>query len=438
MSSRTRNVVIGLIAVVALVTTAIVIGTGSRSTTAKGTTTTRSVSTVVVQGGTSPTDSGLLQAVIEPGFARAYPQYRLKYIAAGTGQAITNAQSGQADAVLTHSTTAEASFVAAGYSQEPGGRLVMTSDFVTVGAVADPAKVGDGPQGDVTAAFREIARAGDAGKTDFVSRGDESGTNVKELVIWKQTGIPLNSKGEPGSPGTTVNAPWYHKTGSGQSANLQVTEQCPFTSGACYTLTDRGTFNAVASRGVADQLAVVSTGNTRAGAIGGADLMANPYHAYAVNPKKFPNLHLNLRGALAFLDYLTSAETQARIGAYPSRTNPAFVPDARPVIRVSESVPKTAAMGSNLTVTGTLRPRFQLDPSLTGEPVMLRHVGSTVDLATGTVGPDGAFRLTFTVRRPGAYVVFTPSYSDQMVGSPPTSFRQSAVVSAGTISTAGG
>ena len=61
-----------------------------------------------------------------------------------------------------------------------------------------------------------------------------------------------------------------------------------------------------------------------------------------------------------------------------------------------------------------------------------------IDLATGTVGPDGAFRLTITVRRPGAYVVFTPSYSDQMVGSPPTSVRQSAVVSAGTISTAGG
>ena len=376
--------------------------------------------------------------MIEPGFARAYPQYRLKYVSAGTGQAITNAQAGQADAVLTHSTTAEASFVAAGFSQEPGGRLVMTSDFVTVGARDDPAKVGDGPKGDVTAAFREIARAGDAGKADFVSRGDESGTNVKELVIWKQTGIPLNTNGEPGTPGTTADAAWYQTTGSGQSANLQVTEQCPFASGACYTLTDRGTFNAVASRGVVDQLVVVASGNTGAGAIGGADLMANPYHAYAVNPKKFPSLHLNLRGALAFLDYLTSLETQAKIGTDPSRVNPAFVPDARPVIQVSRPVPKTAALGSKLTVTGTLRPRFPLDPPLTGEPVMLRHVGSTVDVGSGTVGSDGRFRLTFTLRRPGAYVVFTPSYSDQMVGSPPTSFRQSAVVPAGTISTPGG
>lgn len=430
---RTRTAVIGTIVVVALVAAVIVIGTGSGSTKAKSTTTTQPVSTVVVQGGTSPTDSGLLQAVIEPGFARAYPQYRLKYVSAGTGQAITNAQAGQADAVLTHSTTAEASFVAAGYSEEPGGRLVMTSDFVTVGAEGDPAKVADGPKGDVTAAFREIAQAGGAGKADFVSRGDESGTNVKELVIWKQAGIPLNTKGEPGTPGTTTDAAWYHKTGSGQSANLQVTEQCPFASGACYTLTDRGTFNAVASRGVADHLTVLSSGNTGTGAIGGADLMANPYHAYAVNPKKFPNLHLNLRGALAFLDYLTSVEAQDRIGAYPTRANPAFVPDARPVIRVVHPVPRTATSGATVEVAGTLRPRFALDPPLTGEPVMLRRAGSTVNLATGEVGPDGAFRLTLTVRRPGAYVVFTPSSTDHMVGNPPTSFRESALQPAGTI-----
>ncbi|HMD45003.1 MAG TPA: substrate-binding domain-containing protein, partial [Acidimicrobiales bacterium] len=108
---------------------------------------------VIVQGGTTPTDSGLLQNVIEPGFKKMYPQYNLQYVSVGTGQAITNAENGEADAVFTHSATLENSFVASGYSYEPGGRLVMSSDFVTVGANSDPAGVLTGPSHDVVAAF---------------------------------------------------------------------------------------------------------------------------------------------------------------------------------------------------------------------------------------------------------------------------------------------
>ena len=436
MSKKAMILTFGAVVVaVALAATLLLRGTPHTAASARSTaaTTPTAVTTVVVQGGTSPTDSGLLQAVIEPGFHRAYPQYRLKYVSAGTGQAITNAEAGQADAVLTHSTTAEEAFVSSGYSEEPGGRLIMTSDFVTIGSKADPAHVLGGPQADVTAAFREIATAGGAGKADFVSRGDASGTNVKELAIWKQTGIPLNASGEPGTPGTAATASWYHTTGSGQSANLQVAEQCPFISAACYTISDRGTFNAVAERGVVSNLKVLSSGNTASGAIGGADLMANPYHAYAVNPTKFPNLHLNVPGALAFLDYLTSRGTQASIGAYPSHAHPAFVPDARPVITITSRIPSSVRRGSTLTVSGTLRPNFPLDPALTGEPVVLRRVGTHAAVATGVVGGDGAFHLTFTPATAGSYVVYTPRYSDQMVGKPPTSFRESNTAIAGVL-----
>lgn len=392
------------------------------------------VTNVIVQGGTTPTDSGLLQAVIEPGFAKAYPQYRLQYVSVGTGQAITNAKAGQADVVLTHSVTSEASFVASGYSYEPGGRLIMSSDFVTVGAKTDPAGVSTGTPNDVTAAFREIANAGQAGTADFVSRGDASGTNTKELAIWKQTGIALNTLGEPGTPGTTTTASWYHKTGDGQSANLQVTEQCPFTSGACYTVTDRGTFNAVVSQGVAADLKVVSQRNTGPGAIGGSDLLANPYHAYAVNPQKLPNVHINLPGALAFLNYLTAPKTQDAIGAYPNAANPAFVPDARPVITLTQGVPAAATAGDTLIVTGTLRPQYALDPPLAGEPVLLERKGDPgKTVANTTVGPDGTFTLSFTPTRSDSYVIYTPQYADGIVGSPSTSFRQDTTVTAGKL-----
>src|SRR5262249_15378311 len=56
---------------------------------------------VIVQGTTDVRDAGLLDDVIVPGFQAAYPQYTLKYIAVGTGQALTNARAGQGDAVLT-------------------------------------------------------------------------------------------------------------------------------------------------------------------------------------------------------------------------------------------------------------------------------------------------------------------------------------------------
>src|SRR5262245_37061154 len=71
---------------------------------------------VIVQGTTDIRDAGLLNDVIIPQFQAKYPQYTVKYIAVGTGQALTNAEAGQGDAVVTHAPTLEADFVNQGYS----------------------------------------------------------------------------------------------------------------------------------------------------------------------------------------------------------------------------------------------------------------------------------------------------------------------------------
>ena len=68
-------------------------------------------SDVIVQGTTDVRDAGLVEDKIIPEFQAAYPQYTVKYIAVGTGQALTNAKNGQGDAVLTHAPTQEADFV---------------------------------------------------------------------------------------------------------------------------------------------------------------------------------------------------------------------------------------------------------------------------------------------------------------------------------------
>ena len=392
-------------------------------------------STVVVQGGTTPTDSGLLQAVIEPGFHAAYPQYTLKYVSVGTGQAVTNAENGGGDALLTHSEKLEDEFVTRGYSFEPGGRLVMTSDFVTVGPAADPAGVSAGPAHDVVAAYREIAAAGDRGVADFVSRGDASGTNVKEKVIWALAGVPLDSAGEPGTPGTTAAASWYHKTGRGQGENLVVADQCPFASKACYTFADRGTFNSVGTNRSVTALVVLSQENTGPEARGGVSLLTNPYHAYAVNPDKQPDV--NLPGALAFLNFLTDPATQAAIGAYPSPSAPAFVPDAAPRVTVS-GLPATRAVNGLVRVSGTVLPGYPLDPPLTGSVVQVARTSSPGrPVATTTVGSDGTWAVSIPATRSDSYSVYVPSAPDGLVQPSGTSFRQATTLSAGRLSVLG-
>jgi tungstate transport system substrate-binding protein len=402
---------------------------------------------IIIQGGTTPVDSGLYQNVIYPMFKAQFPQYKLEYVSVGTSQAITNAEAGQGDVVLTHSPSVENTFVTQGYSYEAGGRLVMASDFVTVGPKTDPANASALGYHNAVGAFRAIASAGAAGRAEFVSRGDGSGTNKNELSIWKLTGIPLTALGEPAdaaNPGQ--DAPWYHKSGVGQGQNLQITNQCPFSSGECYTLADIGTFNHLSANGSIPKLAVLSRYNDGPGALGGVSLLLNPYHAYAVNPAKITSAHINLTGALAFLNFLTSPATQAAIGKYPSSANPAFIPDARPAVAITQNVPASVLASSTVTVAGTVKPNYFLDPPITGSPVFLERSGAPgVIVASTTVTSSGTFSIAFAPTVTDTYTIFVPAFPDGLVLPTNTAYRQSTgaglrkmtVTSAVTIGTGG-
>src|SRR2546421_19211 len=64
-----------------------------------------------------------------------------------------------------------------GYSQDR--RRVASNDFVITGPAGDPAGVGRAASG--AAALAKIAAA----RQPFVSRGDQSGTHLKEQALWK-------------------------------------------------------------------------------------------------------------------------------------------------------------------------------------------------------------------------------------------------------------
>ena len=379
-------------------------------------------SPVIVQGTTDIRDAGLLEEVIEPGFHAAYPQYELKYVPVGTGQALTNAKAGQGDAVVTHAPSLEKTFVEEGYSLEPRGRAIFYSDYVIVGANADPAGVTAAAPHNAAEAFELIAKAGEEGKANFVSRGDNSGTNTEEKAIWKLTHVELNESGEPGPKGTKENFAWYHKGGGGQAETVQLANQCTFTGGGCYDITDRGTFNRLASKGAVANLKVVAEKN-EATAPGGLNLLTNPFDVYIVNPAKVPGVAINVEGAKALVEYLTSEAFQARLASYPNTTSAAFFADARPVMSSGPSVSGTVKAGAPLTFSGQVTPRLPGAPPVAGQGVLLQRLqalykGETPTyqtVASTVTNADGSYSVQGTATRGGALRVelsTTTTYPD--------------------------
>lgn len=385
---------------------------------------------VVVQGTTDVRDAGLLDDVIVPGFEAAYPQYNLQYIGVGTGQALASARSGDGDAALVHAAPTETQFVADGFSAEPLGRAVFYSDYVILGPASDPAGVLTGAPHDAVHAFELIAQAGEAGTANFVSRGDASGTNVAEQQFWNRTtGLtlctPASGRMQPStSTSTCSDPPWYHRAGVGQAETVQIANQCPFAApgpDSCYEMTDRGTFNRLVANGAISNLQIVADRNS-ATARGGDTLLTNSFHAYVVNPDKFDPGTINVAGATAFLDYLTSNDFQNSLASYPDATNPAFFASAAPSI-TAEGAPDKLRAGKDVTITGKIANKTPGTPPLTGVTVSVAPLGELQGeepLATTTTADDGRYELKLSPTRSGLYAVSTPQITETVIpGTPP-------------------
>jgi tungstate transport system substrate-binding protein len=364
---------------------------------------------VIVQSTTSVRDSGLLEQVIVPGFQRAYPQWRLKVVSVGTGQAITNARAGQGDVLITHSPALEARLVADGFSLEPAGRTIMWNDYVVVGPPGDPAGVAAAARDDAAAAFEAIAAAGTAGRATFVSRGDNSGTNTKEKDIWKLTSGARNASNEPAGVGTAYPS-WYTKAGLGMADTLRLTQQCP--TGGCYTITDRATLQQLIANGAITALEIAMERQS-ASARGGADLMVNQYRGYALNPAKVPTAKTD--GALAFLDFLTARAFQARLGSFPTTEQPGFFPAAYPRVTLTRKPRRTISAQQPLVIRGRIASRVPGAPALDGARVGVSRFTSPLTartLAAATTGAEGGFRIRWRPNRSARLFLTTSRFRD--------------------------
>ncbi|MCE4602937.1 MAG: substrate-binding domain-containing protein [Desulfurococcales archaeon] len=168
---------------------------------------------------TSLYNTGLLDYLADE-FSRENPRIYVEFIAVGTGEALKRAERGDACLTLVHAPSLEKSYKEKGVLGE--GRIIAYNYFIIAGPPNDPAKVRDAPS--AAEAFRRIAEAGYQGKAIFVSRGDNSGTHIKELSLWRLAGVV--PQGE-----------WYRESGQGMAQTLVIASEL-----GAYTLSDIGTY----------------------------------------------------------------------------------------------------------------------------------------------------------------------------------------------------
>lgn len=224
---------------------------------------------------TSTEQSGLL-AYMLPVFEKQ-TGYKVDVIAVGTGASLKIAEKGDCDIVLVHARSLENAFMAAGYGSER--RDVMYNDFIVLGPKSDPAGIASTRS--ALEAFSRIAEK----KAIFVSRGDNSGTDVKEKELW--SAAKLKPSGV-----------WYKEAGQGMSQVIMMAEQL-----GGYTLADRATYLAV--KGSSPGLTIVFEKDPA---------LLNPYGIIAVNPAKWP--HVNVAGAKALMDFFTGPSGRALIESF--------------------------------------------------------------------------------------------------------------------------
>jgi tungstate transport system substrate-binding protein len=243
---------------------------------------------IVVASTTSVQDSGLFGHIL-PLF-KAKTGIDVRVIAQGTGQALDTGRRGDADVVFAHAKAQGEKFVADGFGVKR--TPVMYNDFVLIGPNSDPAGIKG--MGDVVAALQAIK----AKSAPFVSRGDRSGTHIRELDLWQAAGIDIaKDKGV-----------WCKEIGLGMAATLHTA-----SASNAYVLSDRGTWVSFKNRG---ELDIVVQGDKR---------LFNQYVVILVNPAKHPHAKKDL--GQAFLDWLISQEGKNAIAGYKIEGQQLFVPN---------------------------------------------------------------------------------------------------------------
>jgi len=233
---------------------------------------------------TSLYDTGLLEAIRNQ-YETKHP-IGLQIISRGTGLALKLAQDGDADTILVHAPSEEFSFLTQGYGV--CRKIIAYNFFAIVGPETDPAEIRELT---TLEALTKIVEAGRDGQAMWISRGDESGTHIKEKELWEAAGFVWKDLRSETS--------WYREANKGMGGALVLASER-----SAYTLTDMGTYLSHNKAGLIALDVLVSEGEE----------LLNVYSVIAVNQTRHP--HTNFNGAIDFIKFLISDEGQQLIGDY--------------------------------------------------------------------------------------------------------------------------
>lgn len=241
---------------------------------------------------TSTDNTGLLDYLI-PHFEKE-TGIALKWTATGTGKALKLGQNCDVDVLLVHAPPAEKKYIENGYGKDR--RQVMYNDFVIIGPETDPAGIKGKSISDALNAVKSKQAV-------FMSRGDDSGTNKKEKLLWKNAGIALPDKEK-----------WYVQTGQGMLSTIHIAQE---REG--YTMTDRGTYIKYQSqKGGNAPLKVLVEGD---------QILLNQYSVLTLDPENCPKAKYDL--ALQFSDWMASQNAQDLIKNFRLLGQKLFIPNAK-------------------------------------------------------------------------------------------------------------
>lgn len=240
---------------------------------------------------TSTQNSGLYDYLVP--LMEAEIGEEIQVVAVGTGQALKLGENGDADLLIAHAPSLEKAFVAdgKGISRQP----FMYNQFIIVGPRNDPANVQSAKT--ATDALTAIAIASNSGHATFASRGDNSGTHVKENMLWQLARIKPQGR-------------WYLSTGSGMGATLNVA-----AANDSYTLADSSTWLKFANK---QQLEIVFSGDP---------MLFNQYSVILLPKDKYQ--HIKAQQAKKIADWLISKKGQQAINAYQINDEQAFTANAK-------------------------------------------------------------------------------------------------------------
>jgi len=225
---------------------------------------------------------GPIDAGIIPLLAKTYEEKtgtKVEFEGAGTGATLEKAKGGGFDMVVVHARALEDKFIAEGYGKDR--RDIMYNDFVILGPADDPAGIKG--MKNAAEAFAKIAKE----RQLFVTRGDNSGTHVKEMEVWAKSGTKPDDEKDD----------WYLTFALGKLGNAQSTIFAGKRN--AYILMDRATY-------------LIQKKNIRlVPLVEKDDILLNHIAAIQVNPEKFPEV--NAKGAKDFIDWMCGDEAQTII-----------------------------------------------------------------------------------------------------------------------------